>query len=210
MPNVSRIFSGKSSYPRLVILVKEPRPGSVKTRLAKDLGTIQATKWYRDESQKTINRLAKDPRWETYLAVSPDNAGLASRVWPEKIMRIPQGEGHLGQRMKNVFRQLQPGPTTIIGSDIPGIKASQIADAILNLSKYDAYIAPSPDGGFWLIGLKGRKCLSPRVFENVRWSTEFAMSDTINSLKGLSVGVGEPMSDVDTFSDLIENRFTRL
>lgn len=210
MFNVSGTFSGNTSHPRLAILVKEPCPGSVKTRLAIDLGTIKATKWYRDESWKTINHLTKDPRWDTYLAVSPDHAGLLSRVWPEQVRRIPQGSGHLGQRMKNVFRQLHPGPTIIIGSDIPGIKPSQIAQAVHSIGKYDVYIAPSPDGGFWLIGIKGKRPLPPKAFENVRWSTAFAMEDTISSLGKISLGIGEEMSDVDTLSDLHSNPHTKL
>ena len=208
MFNASGIFSDKTSYPRLAIFVKEPNPGSVKTRLAKDLGTINATKWYRDESRKTINRLTRDPRWETYLAVSPDHTGLLSRVWPEKVKRISQGTGHLGQRMKNIFRQLHPGPTIIIGSDIPGIKPSQITRAVNSIGKCDVYIAPSPDGGFWLIGLKGKRSLPSKAFENVRWSTEYAMEDTINSLGRISLGIGEEMSDVDTLADLLANPHT--
>ena len=209
MFNASGIILNKSSFPRLAILVKEPCPGSVKTRLSKDFGTINATKWYRDESRQTINRLTGDPRWDTYLAVSPDHAGSLSRVWPEKIRRIPQGTGHLGHRMKHVFRQLQPGPTIIIGSDIPGIIPRQIVLAIHSLGKYDVYIAPSPDGGFWLIGLKSNRNLLPTTFENVRWSTEFALEDTINSLGKVSLGLGEEMADVDTLADLQTNPHTR-
>ena len=210
MFNASRITSVNTDQTRLVILVKEPVPGTVKTRLAKELGTIDATKWYRNECRKTINRLAGDPRWETYLAVSPDEAGITSRIWPAQIPRIAQGSGDLGCRMKQVFHQLLPGSTIIIGSDIPGIKASQIATTAKAMQKYDAYLGPSPDGGFWLIGYTGRRSLSSKAFENVRWSTEFAMDDTINSLGQFSVGIGEVMSDVDNLADLYNNPHTRL
>jgi len=210
MFNASRIISIRTDRTRLVILVKEPVPGKVKTRLAKDLGTICATKWYRNECRKTINRLARDPRWDTYLAVSPDNAGMTSRIWPSQIPRIAQGTGHLGNRMKRVFQQMLPGSTIIIGSDIPGIKVSQIATAVRIMQKYDTYLGPSPDGGFWLIGYTGRRSLSSKALENVRWSTAFAMDDTINSLGQFSVGIGEVMSDVDNLADLYENPHTRL
>ncbi|MXZ50823.1 MAG: DUF2064 domain-containing protein [Rhodobacteraceae bacterium] len=210
MFNASRIISVRPDRTRLVILVKEPVPGTVKTRLAKELGTIDATKWYRNECRKTINRLARDPRWDTYLAVSPDKAGMSSRAWTTQIPRIAQGSGHLGSRLKQVFRQMLPGSTIIIGSDIPGIKASQIATTAKAMQKYDAYLGPSPDGGFWLIGHTGRRSLSSKALENVRWSTEFAMDDTINSLGQFSVGIGEVMSDVDNLADLYNNPHTRL
>ncbi len=210
MYNASRIFSGKTHFPNLVILVKEPKPGLIKTRLAKDYGKIKATWWYRHESRKTINRLGRDPRWETFLAVSPDHEGLKSRIWPENIWRIPQGRGHLGERMKHVFQQLYPGPTVIIGSDIPGIEPSQIARSFYFLGKYDAYVGPSPDGGFWLIGLKGKKVHSTKMFDNVRWSSEFALEDTISSMGKTTLGMGEVMSDVDTLSDLRANPHSKV
>lgn len=210
MFNASRTTSVRTDRTRLVILVKEPVPGTVKTRLAKELGAIDATKWYRNECRKTINRLARDPRWDTYLAVSPDNAGMKSRIWPAQIPRIAQGSGDLGNRMKHVFLQMVRGSTIIIGSDIPGIKASQIVTAAKDMQKYDAYLGPSPDGGFWLIGYTGRRSLSSKALEHVRWSTEFAMDDTINSLGQFSVGIGEAMSDVDTLADLYKNPHTRL
>ena len=210
MFNASRITSVRTDRIRLVILVKEPVPGTVKTRLSKELGTINATKWYRNECRKTINRLARDPRWDTYLAVSPDSASMTSRVWPAQIPRIAQGTGHLGNRMKHVFQQMLPGSTIIIGSDIPGIKAAQIATTAKAMQKYDAYLGPSPDGGFWLIGYTGRRSLPSKALENVRWSTEFAMTDTIHSLGKFSVGIGEVMSDVDNLADLYNNPHTRL
>lgn len=210
MFNASRITSVRTDRTRLVILVKEPVPGTVKTRLAKELGTIDATKWYRNECRKTINRLARDPRWDTYLAVSPDSTGMTSRIWPAQIPRIAQGSGDLGNRMKHVFQQMLPGSTLIIGSDIPGIKTTQIATAVRAMQKYDAYLGPSPDGGFWLIGYTGRTSLSSKALENVRWSTEFAMDDTINSLGQFSLGIGEIMSDVDNLADLYDNPHTRL
>jgi glycosyltransferase A (GT-A) superfamily protein (DUF2064 family) len=85
----------------LVIMVKEPRPGRVKTRLGRDIGVIPATWWFRHQSARLIRRL-HDPRWQIVLAVAPNRA-VNSRVWPAEMPRLPQGSGDLGQRMKRML-----------------------------------------------------------------------------------------------------------
>ncbi|WP_264211920.1 TIGR04282 family arsenosugar biosynthesis glycosyltransferase [Leisingera thetidis] len=93
----------------LVIMVKEPRPGRVKTRLGRDIGVIPATWWFRHQSARLIRRL-RDPRWQIVLAVAPDRA-VASKVWPADLPRQAQGDGDLGQRMKRMLRTA-PGVAT--------------------------------------------------------------------------------------------------
>jgi glycosyltransferase A (GT-A) superfamily protein (DUF2064 family) len=65
--------------PTLIIMVKAPRPGRVKTRLGRGIGMGAAAWWYRHQTRTLIRRL-RDPRWQIVLAVSPDREGLASRV----------------------------------------------------------------------------------------------------------------------------------
>jgi len=137
----------------LVIMLKEPRPGRVKTRLARDMGTIPATWWFRHQSRRLIRRMSGDLRWQTFAAVSPDLA-IHSRFWPSHLPRLPQGAGDLGQRMAGVFHTMPPGPVLIIGADIPGINPDHIEAAFRALGRHDAVFGPAPDGGYWLVGLK--------------------------------------------------------
>ncbi len=111
---------------RLVVMVKEPHPGRVKTRLGRGIGMVPAAWWFRHQCARLLRGLA-DPRWDTVLAVSPDAEGLASRIWPAHLGRVPQGRGDLGARMGRVFRGLPPGPVVIIGADIPGVTRAHIA-----------------------------------------------------------------------------------
>ncbi|MEO0359106.1 MAG: hypothetical protein AAF386_12620, partial [Pseudomonadota bacterium] len=70
----------------LIIMVKEPRPGRVKTRLGKDIGMTAAAWWFRHQTRRVIRRL-DDPRWSLTLAVAPDVEGYQSRIWPNHIPR---------------------------------------------------------------------------------------------------------------------------
>ena len=57
---------------RLILFVKAPRLGTVKTRLGAEIGHLSAWRFYNDMLQRLWVRLVHDPRWQTYLAVSPD------------------------------------------------------------------------------------------------------------------------------------------
>lgn len=190
--------------PQLIIMVKEPRPGRVKTRLARDIGQTKAAWWFRHQCRRLIRRVGTDPRWDTCLAVSPDRAGLQSRIWPSHIARHPQGQGDLGQRMGRIFRSYASGPLVIIGADIPEIQTSDIEAAFEALGQHDAVLGPAPDGGYWLIGLARRGGQVPRsLFEKVRWSTEWAMQDTIQSLgPAPRIALLRSLRDIDTLADL--------
>lgn len=191
------------SRARLFIMVKEPHPGRVKTRLGRGIGMTAAAWWFRHQSGRLIRRLGRDPRWQTVLAVSPDNAGLASRVWPRHLPRWPQGGGDLGDRMGRIFRHAPKGPVVIIGADIPGITPALIARAFAVLGDHDAVLGPAPDGGYWLIGLKrGARPVPRGIFEGVRWSSRTALKDTCASLNGAKIAIIDSLRDVDSAADL--------
>jgi len=187
--------------PTLVVMVKEPRPGRVKTRLGRDIGMVPAAWWFRRQCHALLGRVT-DPRWETVIAVSPDREGLASRIWPHHLQRVPQGGGDLGDRMGRLLRSLPPGPVLIIGADIPGIRRRHIARAFELLGHQDMVIGPAPDGGYWSIGLKRVSAVPASLFDDVRWSTENALEDTVASVSGLRIGILDTLSDVDTSRDL--------
>ena len=190
-------------------MVKEPRPGRVKTRLGRDLGMTAAAWWFRHQSRALLRRV-QDPRWQLVLAVAPDRAGMTSRVWPAHLTRWPQGRGNLGDRMGRMLRGAPPGPVCVIGADIPGITAAHIANAFNALRANDAVFGPAHDGGYWLIGLKRSRPIPPRLFANVRWSTEHALADTIATLQNHRIAQVAMLKDVDTIDDLpMTNRGAR-
>jgi glycosyltransferase A (GT-A) superfamily protein (DUF2064 family) len=157
--------------------------------------------WFRHQVRRLL-RTIQDPRWDVVLAVAPDHAGLSSRVWPTGLHRIPQGNGTLGDRMARVLGAVETGPVCLIGGDIPHIKPKHIARAFAQLGPNDAIFGPSPDGGFWLVGLKRTRPMPPQFFQSVRWSTEHALADTIATLPTHRIAFCDTLNDVDTVADL--------
>ena len=192
------------SHPRrLVIFVKEPVPGRVKTRLGKDIGMTASARWFRHQALRLVRTMAGDARWQTVLAVAPDVAGLRSRVWPAGLERWPQGQGDLGARMGRVFRAFPPGPVVIVGADIPDITPALIERAFRALGDHDAVFGPAEDGGYWLVGMKRARPVPPGFMRGVRWSTEDTMADTIATLPAdWRIATIDTVPDIDTLDDL--------
>jgi len=185
----------------LVLMAKAPRVGRVKTRLAAAVGPVRAWAFHRRCLAATARKL-KDPRWTCWLAVTPDRAAHAPRLWPEGWMVIPQGGGDLGMRMAALLAAPGPGPVVLVGTDIPGVTADHIAAAFAALGDNDFVFGPAADGGFWLVGAKRRPRLDD-PFHDVRWSTAHALSDTLANLPdGARVGFVETLRDVDDAADL--------
>ncbi len=182
-------------------MVKEPRPGRVKTRLARDIGTVPAAWWFRHQTARLLRRL-RDPRWHLVLAVSPDSAATASRVWPGDLPRLPQGGGNLGDRMARAMRATAPGPVCVIGADIPGITRPAIWRAFCALGGAEAVFGPAEDGGYWLVGVRNAAHIPATLFDGVRWSTKHALADTIASIPGARIARVDRLRDVDTAADL--------
>lgn len=179
----------------LVVMSKEPRAGAVKTRLARDIGAGQAVRFARNGVAALVRRLSQPRRWNTVIAVTPDQA-LESSVWGEAT-RLPQGKGDLGERMQRIFANMPPGPVVIVGTDIPGIAPHHIGQAFRSLGAHDAVFGPATDGGYWLVGLRRTLKTPPRIFERVRWSGPHALRDTLANMNGVRVAMIGVLEDVD-------------
>ena len=185
----------------LVIFARAPRLGRVKRRLAADLGALVALRFHRLNTQVLLRRLSGDPRWTTWLAVTPDvDARGTAAIWRHRGPLLAQGGGDLGARMGRVLRWLPPGPVVILGSDIPGIDPPRIAAAFRALAPADFVLGPADDGGYWLIGARRRPALR-LPFAGVRWGGAKALADTRANMVGDVVLLDE-LQDVDTAADL--------
>jgi hypothetical protein len=185
-------------------MVKAPRPGRVKTRLAKGIGDVRSVWLYRHLAAAIIRRLARSPAFELVLAVTPDTE-IASGAWQRGPDRTPQGRGDLGARMQRLMERGPPGPRLIVGTDIPDMAVSDLMSAFRLLGKADAVLGPAGDGGYWLVGFR-RSPGIPKAFAGVRWSGEHALADTIASLGRARVAIAATLPDIDDEQDLAQWR----
>ena len=187
--------------PRIIIFVKAPRPGFVKTRLAATIGNEAACDAYRQLTETVLANLAPLPRSiEVELRFTPDDAKNEITQWLQANWKAQsQGEGDLGERMHRAFTETN-GPTIVIGPDCPEVRLSDLHAATKALQTHDAVIGPATDGGYWLIGLNA-PC--PVLFEEIKWSTGEVLKMTLEKAReaGLTIKILRELADVDTGED---------
>ena len=185
----------------LVVMARAPRLGRVKRRLARDIGEVEALRFYRGHTGALLRGLARDPRWITWLALTPDAAARDTRgLWNFGGPVLAQGAGDLGRRMGRLFEILPRGPLVVVGSDIPGITRDRVFSAFRALGAHDWVFGPAEDGGYWLVGARRRPVVRP-PFAGVRWSTPHALADTLANLQGSRVALVDRLNDVDSGAD---------
>ena len=188
----------------LVLFARAPRRGTVKRRLAADIGPDAALAFYRRTLHDVVWRLGRDPRWTTWLSVTPDTDTSNGALWPcvPGLRRIAQGGGDLGARMARPIRELPPGPVVVIGSDIPDVTPDHVADAFAALGRHDIVFGPASDGGYWLVGARRRPMVPRGLFDDVRWSSAHALGDTQAGLpRHFRAAQIDMLEDIDTGAD---------
>lgn len=186
----------------LLIFIKNPELGKVKTRLAATIGNRKALRIYLKLLERThaiTQSLPCDKVVYYSPTIQPDD------IWSQgAFQKALQREGDLGERMQDAF---QTGFTQgykkicIIGSDCYELTSEIIQAAYQALDAHDAVIGPSLDGGYYLLGMKG---LHPELFQNKHWSTSSVLKDTIADLeqKNLRWTTLSELNDVDEEGDL--------
>jgi rSAM/selenodomain-associated transferase 1 len=177
------------------VFARAPRLGTVKRRLARDIGDRAALRFHKGTAESLLRDLARDRRFTTRLAVTPEGAR-----WRVPVPMVGQGRGDIGARMHRACARVPRGVVVIVGSDIPGVGARQVAAAFRALGRADAVFGPALDGGYWLVGMGPRRPARP--FAGVRWSTEHALAGTLANFRGRRVAFLPMMRDVDTAEDL--------
>ena len=160
-----------------------------KTRLARDVGRVEAWRAYRAMSEPLVRRLAADSRWRTVVRMAPDGAGWRG------ARSEPQGRGDLGQRLERAIRAHGRAPVAVVGTDAPDLTADHVRRAFRAVRTSGAVFGPASDGGFWLLALGPRE--ARRVsFPGVRWSTGDALADARAAIGGRAALLAT-LADVD-------------
>lgn len=183
---------------RLIVFLKAPRPGFVKTRLAASVGPDKACEIYRELMGQVLSQIGEYRNVD--LRISPDDAADAFRDWCRPGWRLlPQGNGGLGDRLSRAFEQaFQEGAQAVlaIGSDCPEVGPSAISKALDVLDRAPLTLGPAIDGGYWLIGMKA---FFPSLFEGIDWSTDQVLEQTqVAAMElGLETVLLETLEDID-------------
>lgn len=185
----------------IYVFAKPPRAGVSKTRLAVSVGAEMAATYASAFLHDVWDVAARVPSAHAVLAVTENDTeayGLG-----DTVETVPQGEGDLGARMARVLALgLSRGDKAIIvGSDCPGVGVESFTRVLAALDTHDAFLAPTDDGGFYLVGV--RRC-PDGIFDGVPWSvaTTFVKTRARMEALGLRVAVGEPWIDVDDVEGL--------
>jgi rSAM/selenodomain-associated transferase 1 len=195
----------------LILFVKYPEPGRVKTRLAKSIGDIQAASYYKEFLKRIAERLeGLRDRHEVLVYYTPPNkkSGI-KKVIGSSFKFFPQTGSDLGERMQNAFvESFKRGfeRVVIIGGDSPTLPPEYIERAFECLREgTTVVIGPARDGGYYLMGMKGLNILSPySIFSNISWGTSDVLPATLDRLKrnNLSYRLLPQWYDIDTVEDL--------
>ena len=186
----------------LIIFARYPVSGKVKTRLACTLGKVIALGFYKECSRHLFAEILGNQNefFTPFLFCSEKDELDKMRDWAGSGFEYYYQEGSdLGERMKNAFKKvftLGVKKAVIIGTDVPDISKTVIADSFILLDTKDFVIGPSTDGGYYLLGLKNLNC---DLFTGINWSTETVLSKTINRIgeNNLSLAKLEQLHDID-------------
>ena len=186
----------------LIIFIRNPEKGKVKSRLSKDLGEEKTLTVYNFLLQYTrdICASANVSRFVFYS----DNIDHTD-IWDEHFFTKYLQEGNdLGERMSNAFLKvfnLGFKKVSIIGSDCYELKSDHIQQAFSQLENTDVVIGPSKDGGYYLLGMKK---LHPGLFNNKNWGCDDVLKNTIVNLNQHKLKFIQltALNDIDTIDDL--------
>lgn len=188
----------------LIIFVKYPRPGSVKTRLAASIGKERAALFYSSLVNIVVDR-TKSPEYRRAIFYSPGIPKRKFKDWlGKRFLYYPQKGSDLGERLLNAFKLIfRKGAKRIvcIGTDSPLIDEKIICRAFKALKNRDCVIGPSYDGGYYLIGLS---LMNGQIFKGISWSTKRVFGQTLDKLKQQKIKYKILLKsfDIDTYQDL--------
>ncbi|CAI7733395.1 unnamed protein product [Closterium sp. NIES-53] len=203
----------------VMIFVKRPAPGRVKTRLAAGVGANAACDFYRACCEHVVTRvvLCPDLRASTQVFIffsEPSDEGEIKR-WMQQLLPsstslrfVSQVEGDVGARMQAAFQHvlgLGYHRVVVIGTDIPDVDGATVDAALSALNHNQVVFGLALDGGYYLLGLTA---VLPCLFNGIEWSTDRVLQQSLSALHTNGVADVAPLDslprlrDIDTVHDL--------
>jgi rSAM/selenodomain-associated transferase 1 len=187
----------------VLVFLKYPEPGRVKTRLAASCGADRAAALYRQWIGAVLAKL-QPVRGRSALVGFFDGAPSERfSAWAPLVDEwLPQPAGDLGARLEAGFAAMlrRGGPVLAVGTDCLELDADLVDEAFTLLRGRDAVFGPAVDGGYYLVGMARPL---PRFFDGIRWSTSHTLADHQARCAdhGWSVARLRALRDIDTWDD---------
>ncbi|MCI0493494.1 TIGR04282 family arsenosugar biosynthesis glycosyltransferase [candidate division KSB1 bacterium] len=191
----------------LILFVKAPRLGTVKTRLQPELTAGQSLRLYQAMVEDLVRQFDDVGYCDLKIFFHPTDAYEEMKNWlGEKLDYFPQQGKNLGEKMLRAITEMSERrykKVALVGSDIPTLDSATLARAFSSLNEYDVVIGPSNDGGYYLIGMKHSY---PVLFSETAWSSNLVFQQTIQNARSAAIEVVqlEKKSDIDTYHDVVE------
>lgn len=184
----------------LIIFVRNPILGQVKTRLAATMGDEKALAIYQFLLAHTKRIVEKSSATKFVFYADFINQ---NDLWNGYDKKMQQGND-LGEKMENAFEtvlELGFKKVCIIGSDCYELSTAIIADAFESLNVFATIIGPANDGGYYLLGVHAPM---KNIFSNIVWSTEqvFTQTKKLIEQQEYSLHLLTALNDVDEEADI--------
>jgi len=188
----------------IMIFIRNPEIGRVKTRLAKTIGDDKALHIYNLLLDHT-NKVTKIVNADKVVFYS-DYINDHDQWKKDGFKQLIQTGNELGEKMSNAFlKAFNMGykKILIIGSDCLDLNENILTDAFIILNEKEIVLGPTIDGGYYLLGMK---TFYPLLFQNKKWSTENVFLDTLLDVSNLRVSYEllPTLSDIDEEKDLLQ------
>ena len=187
----------------ILIFVKNPQLGKVKTRLAEGIGNVKALEVYLQLVSIT-EKVTQEFQNATLHVYFSDHE--EEKYWGSHKQFVQTGKD-LGEKMQKAFEEgfvLGYKKIVGIGCDLPDISVEIIQNAFEILQFKDTVFGPAKDGGYYLLGMKE---VCECIFQNKAWSTESLLQHTLHELveNKLTFGKLALLNDIDTLQDLLQS-----
>ena len=191
----------------LLFFVRYPEPGRVKTRLAEGASPELAAAFYRGLVEEKLRELEGGLEADLIVCFTPESEAdrMADWLGPERRCLAQRGTG-LGSRMELAFRDafgMGYERAVLAGSDIPGLTAAIVEQALAGLTPSLAALGPASDGGYYLIGFH-RDGFAPGVFAHEQWGDAAVCERAAGALSAAGLDHFETgrLDDLDTLADV--------
>ena len=185
----------------VILFVKEPKLGFVKTRLAKSCGDGFVLELYKKFVLDLIETL-QICKFDFKLCAYP-NLEIINQIFGD-FGNFLQCDGDLGVKMQTAFsRQFEKGYEKIllIGSDSPHLDCELLTNGFNALDNHEVVLGPSTDGGYYLIGFN-KHTFCKDAFWDIPWSTDMVLKKTLHRLNTKQIYFLQELNDIDVFDDL--------